>query len=382
MFKRLLSTGDYTNGMKSARWFTLIAVALILVGGVLIGAGVIRSRQEQKAQDATARSAGEDLAVVAEKLQVPWGLAVLPDGDLLVTERPGILTRIGQDKEHYRIDGVTPTSEGGLLGLAIDPKFADNKRIYVYLTTNDEGTVSNQIERYTLEADKLSGREVIFDGIPGSNNHDGGRIAFGPDGYLYATTGDAGNEEAAQDRSSMAGKILRLTADGQAAPGNPFGTPVYSYGHRNPQGLAWDDKGQLWETEHGRSGIASGYDELNLIKPGNNYGWPAIQGDEVQEGMTRPIAHSGPDETWAPSGLAYAGGKLYFGGLRGQSLYEATVTGNTATIKKHFEKDYGRLRTVVADHGFLYITTSNQDGRGEPKDSDDRIIKAKLSALD
>jgi glucose/arabinose dehydrogenase len=371
--------------MKSARMYTLIGLVLVLIGAGLIAGGVIKNqaRQKQASTQSTTPQTSKDIEVVAEGLQVPWGLVVLPNDELLVTERPGTLTRISSDKKHYKIDGVTPTSEGGLLGLAVDPDFETNRHIYVYLTTEDSEGLTNQIERYTLDDDKLSDKQVIFDGIPGSANHDGGRLAFGPDGYLYVTTGDAGNEESAQDKTALSGKILRITTDGQPAPGNPFSSAVYSYGHRNPQGLAWDNKGQLWETEHGRSGIASGYDELNLIKPGNNYGWPAVQGDDAQPGMVRPVLHSGADDTWAPSGMAYANGSLYFGGLRGQALFEAALgANNSATLTKHFHKQYGRIRTVVADGDYLYMTTSNTDGRGDPKPGDDRIIKIKLASLE
>lgn len=330
----------------------------------------------------------KDIEVLAKELTVPWGVAFLPGGDLLVTERSGTLRRIGQDKQSHRINGVSHVGEGGLLGLALDPKFASNGRIYLYMTTRTDrpdrpaGGLTNRIERYKYSDDKLSDRLVILKDIPGEASHDGGRVAFGPDGYLYVATGDAGKTANAQDTSSLAGKILRLTADGQPAPGNPFGNAIYSYGHRNPQGLAWDDKGQLWSTEHGRSGQQSGYDELNLIRAGANYGWPEIQGDEYRPGMERPVAHSGPNETWAPGGLAYADGSLYFGGLRGQSLYQAKITGDKpVSLTAYFQKDYGRVRTTAVSGDYLYLTTSNTDGRGTPKDGDDKVVRMKLSVF-
>ncbi|HEX7259357.1 MAG TPA: PQQ-dependent sugar dehydrogenase [Candidatus Saccharimonadia bacterium] len=324
----------------------------------------------------------KDIETIAQNLTVPWGIAFLPGGDLLVTERSGTLQRIGKDNQKHAIDGVQHVGEGGLLGVALDPKFSANHRIYLYMTTKTGNALTNRIERYVYENRVLSQRQIILQNIPGEANHDGGRLAFGPDGFLYVTTGDAGNSALAQNKSSLAGKILRLTADGLPAPGNPLNSTIYSYGHRNPQGLAWDKQGQLWATEHGRSGIQSGFDELNLIKPGANYGWPLIQGDETRPGMEKPVAHSGPNETWAPASLAYANGSLFFGGLRGESLYEATITGdNTVALQVHFRGGYGRLRTVAVNNQALYVTTSNTDGRGQAKPGDDKVIRIKLSVF-
>lgn len=364
----------------------LVAVAVAAVVGFVFGPMVrnaLFGGSDSDTPGGVSRSdTGSELSQVAQDLTVPWGLAVLPGGDLLVTERTGTLKRIGNDRRSYTIEGVTPTSEGGLLGLALDPEFADNRRIYLYLTTQTSAGYTNRIERYVYADDTLAGRRVIFSGIPGSQTHDGGRIEFGPDGFLYVATGDARNEAAAQDTGSLAGKILRITADGAAAPGNPFGNAVYSYGHRNPQGLAWDDRGRLWATEHGRSGAASGFDELNLIKPGANYGWPVIQGDETREGMETPVGHSGPDTTWAPASLTYADGSLFFGGLRGESLYEAKIAGDdNVTLVAHFREEFGRLRTVLAHDDVLFVTTSNTDGRGTPQPADDKIYRIRLSAL-
>ena len=219
-----------------------------------------------------------------------------------------------------------------------------------------------------------------------TSNASGGKIAFGPDDYIYITTGDAGNAELAQNTDSLAGKILRLKDDGSIPGDNPFGNAVYSYGHRNSQGLAWDDKGQLWSTEHGRSGVLSGLDELNFIEKGKNYGWPVIQGDERREGMYSPVIQSGPDETWAPAGAVYlpakrqAGldGSIFFTGLRGESIYQAKISqdGSVGAIIAHFHGTFGRLRAIqIGPDGFLYISTSNTDGRGEPRPGDDKIIR-------
>ena len=324
-------------------------------------------------------SDSEDIVTLAEELKVPWSVVQLPSGDLLVTERPGTLKRIGQNKKTYTISGVQHTAEGGLLGMALDPKFLTNSRIYLYLTTKTGNTIHNRVESYKYSDDQLTDRKVVLDNIPGANFHDGGRIAFGPDGFLYVTTGDATERPLAQDKNSLAGKILRMTTDGKPAPGNPFSNYTYSYGHRNPQGLAWDEEGQLWSTEHGRSGTSSGFDELNLIKPGLNYGWPTIEGDQEQPGMEKPVANSGANETWAPASLAYAEGSLFFAGLRGETLYEAKLSpNNSVKLTAHFRGEYGRLREVFTRGNYLYLSTSNTDGRGEPKAGDDKLFKINL----
>ncbi|OGK39728.1 hypothetical protein A3A74_04510 [Candidatus Roizmanbacteria bacterium RIFCSPLOWO2_01_FULL_35_13] len=240
--------------------------------------------------------------------------------------------------------------------------------------------------RYTELDGKLSEEKIIVDQIPGNSNHNGGRIKFGPDKNLYITTGDAQEPSLAQNKNSLAGKILRVTDNGQPVTDNPFGNRTYTYGHRNPQGIDWDDSGRLWATEHGRSGIQSGLDELNLIEPGKNYGWPEIQGDESRSDMETPVINSGTNITWAPSGAAFIGDSLFFGGLRGQTLYEAFYKTNVqfkkADIKEHFKGDFGRIREVIkGPDGMLYITTSNRDGRGFPKENDDKIIRINPAKL-
>jgi glucose/arabinose dehydrogenase len=318
----------------------------------------------------------ERIEVVAQDLTVPWEVTFLPGGDMLVTERSGTLKRIGQNEQEFEIEGVRHVGEGGLLGMALHPDFEENRWLYLYLTTRNASGLTNRVERYELANDRLTGREEVIADIPGASNHDGGRIAFGPDSLLYITTGDAGQPDLAQDTSSLAGKILRLGDSGDIPAGNPFNNAVYSYGHRNPQGIAWDGEGRLWSTEHGRSGVRSGLDELNLIEAGANYGWPVIEGDETREGMKTPIVHSGSRETWAPAGLAYHDGSLYFAGLRGQTLYEAqVVNGSEVNLRAHFRNEYGRLRAVVlGPENQLYVTTSNTDGRGSIQKNDDKIL--------
>ncbi len=322
------------------------------------------------------------MTVVAENLTVPWSIGFLPDGDLLVTERPGRVVRIGSDRTVYPVTGVRETSEGGLLGLALHPSFPRTGWVYLYLTVTADGRIENRVERYRLENDTLTERTEILTGIPGSSNHDGGRIAFGPDEKLYITTGDSQQDNLAQDTTSLAGKILRINDDGTIPSDNPFGNAVYSYGHRNPQGIAWDDKGQLWQTEHGRSIPFSGFDELNLIEKGGNYGWPVLQGDQSRDGMITPVLHSGPSETWAPASAAFLNGSVFFGGLKGAALFEARVAdGGIPELKVHLDT-YGRIREVtVGPDGMLYVTTSNTDGRGSPRSGDDRILRVDPSLL-
>lgn len=322
-----------------------------------------------------------DIEVVADNLEIPWEIAFLPNGEFLVTERPGRLLKIGQSRTVIEVSGVRHVGEGGLLGMALHPNFASNKFIYLYLTGSDAGQIVNRVERYTLEGNSLTNREVILQGIEGASNHDGGRIEFGPDGFLYITTGDAQNSSLSQDTTSLNGKILRVTAEGSIPSDNPFGNAVYSYGHRNVQGLAWDSGGRLWATEHGRSGVLSGLDELNLIEPGKNYGWPEIEGDETRGGMVNPVIHSGANETWASADAEFVDSSIFFTGLRGSTLYEAKIRQsaeetNVASLVKHFSDEFGRLRAVrLGPDEYLYITTSNRDGRGQVRQSDDKLIR-------
>ncbi len=314
--------------------------------------------------------------IIAKNLNIPWDIVFLPDGDLLVTERSGTMQRIGKNPAIITLPSVLHSGEGGLMGLALHPNFANNRFLYAYFTTANQ---QNRIARFQLNGDTLIEEKIIVDGIPSALYHDGGQLAFGPDGMLYVTTGDAEEPALAQNLNSLAGKTLRYTADGSIPADNPFpNSPIWSYGHRNAQGIAWDDQGRMWQTEHGRSGILSGFDELNLIEKGKNYGWPTIQGPETAAGMVTPVLNSGSTSTWAPSGLAFVDGKLFFAGLRGASLYEAqpTLNGVVVNFAARLVNQYGRLRAVVVGpDGFIYLTTSNRDSRGTPKPGDDLIIK-------
>jgi glucose/arabinose dehydrogenase len=317
---------------------------------------------------------------LATGLSVPWGLAFLPDQSALVGERttgevhllvPGEeLTSVGT------VPGVADDGEGGLLGLVASPTFADDGLVYAYLTTNSD----NRVLSLRLADGRLTDATPVLTGIPKASYHDGGRLLFGPDGMLYVTTGDAGQPELAQDRDSLAGKILRITPEGAAPDDNPFSdSPVWSYGHRNVQGLAFDDEGRLWATEFG----SSAYDELNLIEAGANYGWPEVEG--VGGSVSDEGGFVDPQVTWptseaSPSGLVWHDGVLYMGALRGERLWEIPVSGGTAQEPTPaLDGQLGRIRTVVAaPDGTLWLTTSNTDGRGDPRDGDDRVVSVTL----
>jgi glucose/arabinose dehydrogenase len=351
-------------------------------GKIVIGTKSTPRNQERKSV-AFPTENPEGFAVIAEGLDTPWAIAILPDSSLLVTERPGrvrIISPSGVLAE-TPVNGtpeVRESGEGGLLGIAVHPKFSQNQYIYLYYTYSSSGNqVLNRVSRYTYENNRLSGELVIIDAIPGSSNHNGGRIRFGPDGMLYVGTGDAEEPSEAQNTSSLAGKILRIEDDSRVPADNPFHNAVYSYGHRNVQGLAWDSSGKLWATEHGRSGINTGFDEVNQVQRGHNYGWPIIQGDETRPGVETAKRNSGATATWAPSGADFIGESLFFAGLRGRTLYEAVMIGTDVTeLREHFPAEFGRLREVIKGiNGMLYISTSNRDGRGLPGPSDDRIIR-------
>ena len=304
---------------------------------------------------------------VASDLAVPWGIAFLPGGDALVTERDTArllrVTRAGKVTELGRIQGVTPDGEGGLMGVAVK-----QDQLFVYFTAADD----NRIVRYRFTGDTVSDPKVILRGIPKGPIHNGGRLAFGPDGFLYATTGETGDRRLAQRRDSLGGKILRMTVDGAPAPGNPFGTLVYSLGHRNVQGLAWDPAGRLYASEFGQNS----YDEVNLIKPGANYGWPEVEGKGDDPEFVNPIV-TWPTSDASPSGAAYADGSLWVAALRGERLWQIPLgqDGSPGTPVAHFTGTYGRLRGLAtAPDGTLWMSTSNKDGRGDPRDGDDRIL--------
>ena len=271
-------------------------------------------------------------------------------------------------KELGVLDAAVPEGEGGLLGVALSPDFGQDRMAYFYLTT----ATDNRIVRASLADGGLSEPEVLLDGIPNGFIHDGGRLEFGPDGYLYASTGEAGEPELAQDRDSLGGKILRITTDGDPAPGNPFDSPVWSWGHRNVQGLAFDDTGQLWASEFGQDES----DELNLIEAGANYGWPQVEGpaaSPTSSTRSRPGTSPTPRRPDWPTPTARSGWPRCAANACGRSTVQRDRAVDQTAF---FVGDYGRMRTVaLAPDGTLWLTTSNRDGRGEPADDDDRILQ-------
>lgn len=319
---------------------------------------------------------------------MPWGLALLPDHDLLVTSRDTrMITRINLRTGHKITVGQVDQArsngdqggEAGLLGLALSPGFDHDHELYLYYSTDSDNRVARvHYEEQARPGHQLGTLQVIVKGIPHGLHHDGGRIAFGPDGMLYATTGESGVPQLAQDKNSLGGKILRMTPAGSPAPGNPDpGSVVWSYGHRNVQGLAWDAAGRLWASEFGDRDV----DELNLIMKDHNYGWPATQGRTDIKRYTSPVAQWGTEED-SPSGIAYAGGSIWMAALVGERLWRIPLNGaRTAGHPQDFlHQRYGRLRSVLAlDDRTLLVTTSNTDGRGAPTPGDDRILELTVS---
>jgi glucose/arabinose dehydrogenase len=364
--------------MKRRNWL-LLAMSLFIIA-VLVFAGLVWWNFQ-------AKRAADDLPateVIATNLEIPWSLEFLPDGGIILTERPGRVRLIDaggalREEPLLEIEEVAPRGEGGLLGIVLHPDFEENGYVYIYYTYQDGEALKNEVVRYRKDDMSLVEPATIIDGIHGASIHNGGRIKFGPDGFLYITTGDASESGLAQEVDSLAGKILRLKDDGSLPEDNPFeNSPVYSYGHRNPQGLAWDGQERLWATEHG----SSARDEVNQIVPGANYGWPVIRGDESAQGMRQPVIHSG-EVTWAPSGAAVQDGSLYFAGLRSQSLWRLRLDEEGLTLDRYLEGKYGRIRTVATGKdGMLYICTSNRDGRAVPAADDDQVIRIDPSKLE
>ncbi|MFQ6852150.1 PQQ-dependent sugar dehydrogenase [Streptomyces sp. 35M1] len=326
------------------------------------------------------------VSTLTENLKSPWGLAALPGGDLLVSSRDeGTIHRIdgesGKQTLLGSVPGVAPAGEGGLLGLAVSSTFGADQLVYAYFTT----TSDNRIVRMSYDEKRPAGQQLgapdtVLRGIPKGSIHNGGRIAFGPDKMLYAGTGEAGDTELSQDKESLAGKILRMTPDGEPVHGNPEAdSVVYSYGHRNVQGLAWDAEKRLWAAEFGQNT----WDELNLIEPGGNYGWPEVEGREGENGFIDPVAQWKTSEA-SPSGIAYAEGSIWMAGLRGERLWRIPLSGEKAgeplaDPQAFLEEEHGRLRTVVsAGTDRLWLLTSNTDGRGTERDGDDRILQVEV----
>jgi glucose/arabinose dehydrogenase len=335
-------------------------------------------------------SAPADAAVtvsrtLAHDLVVPWGLAFLPNGDALVGERiSGRVHRVsaaGGRRSVGTLDEVVPAGEAGLLGIAVAPTFAQDRWVYFYVSVAHE----HRIVRKRYAGGGLGPTQVALPGIPRgeTSNHNGGGLGFGPDGLLYASTGDARLDtpgqksgSVAQDPSSLAGKILRLAPDGSVPDGNPWGNHVWTVGHRNVEGFTWNARGEMWATEFGEN-IR---DELNRIVPGANYGWPAIEGGDGPGGFHDPFVTWHPTDVCSPSGVAISKGRAWVGALQGECVFSVRLTGPHAGRKvRHLGGRFGRIRTVrKAPDGSLWITTSNRDGRGTPAAADDRVIRLVL----
>jgi aldose sugar dehydrogenase len=323
---------------------------------------------------------------VVSNLEVPWALSFAPDGRLFVAERPGRVRIVDlatwTSELALTLDDVSRQGEAGLLGLALAPDFAATRHVFLYYTAVTGNATVNRIVRYRESGGRLGERALLLDNVPAAGIHDGGRLRFGPDGLLYATAGDAANSGLAQDPASLAGKFLRIERDGTTPRSNPFGSPVFSWGHRNPQGFDWHPTtGEIWATEHGNSGN----DEINVIRIGVNYGWPTIEGAQTFPNMEPPVTSFSP--SIAPSGAAfYQGarfpsfvGNLFAATLRGTHLLRLVVDAPARRIARQerlLDGTLGRLRdVVVGPDGSLYLATNNRDGRGSPVAADDRIIR-------
>jgi len=373
---------------------SFLAPIVISLLGTVVMSGCTTSQPSEAIKTTDGTSVTIDTDIIATGLDTPWAIDFTPDGRIFITERPGRVRIVKNGKlldEPWTTIDVAPGGESGLLGLALDPEFQNNGFVYLsYTYVNQVGNSTNRLVRMQDDQsnDKGTLDTILIDGIRGASNHDGGRVRFGPDDKLYWTMGDAQDSDLAQDISSLNGKILRLNPDGTIPDDNPFpNSIVYSYGHRNPQGLAWQPgTGRLYATEHGPSGFqGSGQDEVNFIEAGKNYGWPIIYGDKTQSDMVTPVIQSGSSETWAPAGATFVvggpwDGSLLFVGLRGQSLYRLTLDINDPFKVLDFERllvgEFGRLRDVAqGPDNAIYILTSNRDGRGRPSEGDDKLLR-------
>ena len=326
--------------------------------------------------------------VIVDGLNNPWEIVFGTNGDIYFTERDGRIWKMSESGVAKVIQTFPKSGsiEGGTLGLALHPEFEENKKIYVYQTNLELEFYQNKVFTFEVGENTLSNKQLILDGIPGAPWHDGGRIKFGPDQKLYISTGDAINPGWSQDLSSLAGKILRLNSDGTIPDDNPFdSSPVFSYGHRNPQGLAWSPDGLFLSSEHGPSGeLGYGHDEINVILKGKNYGWPNVVGDSSDDSFVNPIIHSG-ESTWAPSGMIYFDsekisdftGKFLVGTLRGEHLMVMDIAkdGSIISSEKMFDGEFGRIRTAqISPDGNLYLLTANGNN--------DKIIRVSETPLE
>ena len=373
------------------------AAAGLGIASLLVAVGFACGREpESPASRTFATKSGAKLEVdtFVTGLEVPWSLVFTSPTRLLVTERPGRLRVIEngvlQIKPLAVLPDVEASGESGLMGMAIAPDYERSKLLYLAYAYDTPKGPKVRIARYRDAGDALMDRTVILEGLPAAQYHAGCRLRFGPDGKLYVTTGDATTREIAQDLKNLGGKTLRLNPDGSIPADNPFpGSPIFSYGHRNSQGLDWDPRSGLqFQTEHGPSGFdgPGGGDEVNIVEAGKNYGWPLVHHRETKEGTVPPLLEYTP--AVAPSGASFSRGNLlpsfkgdfFFATLRGERLIRVRLDPayprKVAETEELFTGVYGRLRDVVSGpDGALYVATSNRDGRGKPAPGDDRILR-------
>ncbi|WP_054955973.1 PQQ-dependent sugar dehydrogenase [Paenibacillus dakarensis] len=358
------------------------AVAALLIAVSISGCSDSQQQQQDTAASpelpAAVETESELFTVIAERLDTPWSIDFDED-KIYISERKGNIVTV-EDGRLSRLPvrtskEVKAVGEGGFLGLVLAEDFPNTGQAYAYHTYDQDGETMNRVIVIKKEEDQWVEVKSLLEEIPGSNVHNGGRLAIGPDQHLYITTGDAGDGEMSQDERSLGGKILRMTLKGEVPEDNPFPDSfIYSLGHRNSQGLAWNDEGEMYNSEHGPSGTPGGHDEINLISAGNNYGWPDIFGDEMKENMKTPEYHTG-DEAIAPSGIAFEGSDhVLVAGLRGESLYRYNIRNKRIEVILEGE---GRLRDVKINKGKVYLITNNTDGRGRPSDEDDRLVLLK-----
>ena len=353
----------------------LIKFSLIVIGIVFL---VSCSNDIQRKKDIYTLAEGEELpkptVVLTTDLQIPW--SIQKSGDTFyISEREGYIAVIGQEgltREAVKLEkNISTEAEAGLLGFVLRPDFEETGQAYAYYTYDENNRTFNRVVVLQREQKEWTETKILLDGIESGPVHHGGRIKIGNDGLLYITIGDASVPEKAQNIESLNGKILRMNLDGSIPDDNPFpNSYVYSYGHRNPQGLTWDSDGQLYSSEHG----PSAHDELNDITASYNYGWPTIVGDQLGEGMENPLIHSN-NETWAPSGMAYYNGSIYFATLRGEAVKRYYLDSGKL---EDVITNVGRVRDVFIENDQLYFVSNNLDGRGTPTKGDDQLYQINL----
>jgi glucose/arabinose dehydrogenase len=355
------------------RQFLITLFTILLLLGCVNEDKITSESNEREAAEALAGQA----ETIATDLEIPWNINK-QDNSFYLSQRPGYIVKVDGDDGSKAVQNVQVTKEirhsgeGGLLGFILAPNFDDAREAFAYHTYEQGGVTYNRIIVLKLDKNTWKETKILLEGIPGGRIHNGGRIKIGPDGKLYATAGDGGNPENAQNLQSMAGKILRMEQNGSIPRDNPFqNSYIYSYGHRNPQGLAWDGEGKLYSSEHGQAA----HDEINKIEPGKNYGWPVIEGDETAPNMVSPLFHTGED-TWAPSGIAIKDQKIYIATLRGERIRVFNLAANK--VETLFE-NAGRMRDVLIEGETLFTVTNNRDGRGNPREGDDKLYKISLN---